>query len=128
LLGYIGFGRWCVGIRYLQQTQEDDGSWYAAGRELHLWNVAGLARSRIGEDMTRTGSCAGAIGWKLQNDDAAGGIVRLLRNSDLKAKARARFANRLGIDGIVRLAILIAERAARLRYLLDTQRTDGAGN
>ena len=57
LLGYIGFnpGRSSVrrAIRYLRQTQEDDGSWYRPlGSELYLWNVAGLARSARDREKT----------------------------------------------------------------------------
>ena len=136
LLGYIGFnpGRPLVhrAIRYLRETQEDDGSWYGRWGVNYIYGTWQVLRGlrAIGEDMTEDWILRGRD-WleSCQNDDGGWGeTLRHLRQSRPQRQGREHgVANGLGADGTVRLRrSRSAERAARIALPASTQRADGA--
>ena len=95
-------------IRYLRETQEDDGSWYGRWGVNYIYGTWQVLRGlrAIGEDMTAELDPARArlAGELPERRRRLGRIVRLLRKSRPQRKGRKHgFANRLGVDGIVRL-------------------------
>jgi squalene-hopene/tetraprenyl-beta-curcumene cyclase len=94
LLGYIGFnpGRLLVrrAIRYLRETQEDDGSWYGRWGVNYIYGTWQVLRGlrAIGEDMTQSWILRGRD-WleSCQNDDGGWGErCASYENPDLKGQ------------------------------------------
>lgn len=136
LLGYIGFnpGRPSVrkAIRYLRQTQEDDGSWYGRWGVNYIYGTWQVLRGlrAIGEDMTGNWIMRGRD-WleSCQNDDGGWGeSCASYENPDLKGKgASTASQTSWALMGLCACGDLDRPSVQRgLRYLLDTQRSDGA--
>jgi squalene-hopene/tetraprenyl-beta-curcumene cyclase len=136
LLGYIGYnpGRLAVrrAIRYLRQTQEDDGSWYGRWGVNYIygtWQVLRGLRS-IGEDMNQDWILRGRD-WleSCQNDDGGWGeSCASYDNPDLKGKGPSTASQTAwALMGLCACGDLDRPSVQRgLRYLLDNQRADGA--
>ena len=136
LLGYIGYnpGRPLVrkAIRYLRETQEDDGSWYGRWGVNYIygtWQVLRGLRS-IGEDMDQDWILRGRD-WleSCQNDDGGWGeSCASYETPDLKGKGPSTASQTAwAIMGLCACGDLDRPSVQRgLRYLLDTQRADGA--
>ena len=136
LLGYIGFnpGRSLVrrAIRYLRQTQEDDGSWYGRWGVNYIYGTWQVLRGlrAIGEDMTEDWILRGRD-WleSCQNDDGGWGeSCASYENPDLKGKGASTASQTAwALMGFCACGDLDRPSVQLgLRYLLDTQRTDGA--
>ena len=136
LLGYIGFnpGRPLVrkAIRYLRETQEDDGSWYGRWGVNYIYGTWQVLRGlrAIGEDMTEDWILRGRD-WleSCQNDDGGWGeSCASYENPDLKGKgASTASQTSWALMGLCACGDLDRPSVQRgLRYLLDTQRADGA--
>ena len=136
LLGYIGFnpGRSLVrrAIRYLRQTQEDDGSWYGRWGVNYIYGTWQVLRGlrAIGEDMTENWILRGRD-WleSCQNDDGGWGeSCASYENPDLKGKGASTASQTAwALMGLCACGDLDRPSVQLgLRYLLDTQRTDGA--
>jgi squalene-hopene/tetraprenyl-beta-curcumene cyclase len=136
LLGYIGFnpGRPLVrkAVRYLRQTQEDDGSWYGRWGVNYIygtWQVLRGLRS-IGEDMTQNWILRGRD-WLESCQDEDGGwgeSCASYENPDLKGQGPSTASQTAwALMGICACGDLDRPSIQRgLRYLLSTQRADGA--
>ncbi len=91
-------------IRYLRETQEDDGSWYGRWGVNYIYGTWQVLRGlrAIGEDMTEDWILRGRD-WleSCQNDDGGWGeSCASYENPDLKGKGTEHgFANGLGVDG-----------------------------
>jgi squalene-hopene/tetraprenyl-beta-curcumene cyclase len=138
LLGYIGFnpGRPLVrrAVRYLRETQEDDGSWYGRWGVNYIYGTWQVLRGlrAIGEDMTEDWILRGRD-WleSCQNDDGGWGeSCASYENSDLKGKGVSTASQASwALMGLCACGHLDRPSVQRgLRYLLDTQRADGAWN
>jgi squalene-hopene/tetraprenyl-beta-curcumene cyclase len=136
LLGYIGFnpGRSLVrrAIRYLRETQEDDGSWYGRWGVNYIYGTWQVLRGlrAIGEDMTEDWILRGRD-WleSCQNDDGGWGeSCASYENPDLKGKGASTASQTAwALMGLCACGDLDRSSVQLgLRYLLDTQRTDGA--
>jgi squalene-hopene/tetraprenyl-beta-curcumene cyclase len=136
LLGYIGFnpGRPLVrkAIRYLRETQEDDGSWYGRWGVNYIYGTWQVLRGlrAIGEDMTEDWILRGRD-WleSCQNDDGAWGeSCASYENPDLKGKGASTASQTAwALMGLCACGDLDRPSVQRgLRYLLDSQRSDGA--
>ena len=112
LLGYIGFnpGRPSVrkAIRYLRETQEDDGSWYGRWGVNYIYGTWQVLRglSAIGEDMTEDWILRGRD-WleSCQNDDGGWGeTCASYENPDMKGKGTSTASQTAwALDGHLRL-------------------------
>ena len=136
LLGYIGFnpGRPLVrkAIRYLRETQEDDGSWYGRWGVNYIYGTWQVLRGlrAIGEDMTENWILRGRD-WleSCQNDDGGWGeSCASYENPDLKGQGVSTASQTSwALMGLCACGDLDRSSVQRgLRYLLDTQRADGA--
>ena len=136
LLGYIGFnpGRALVrrAIRYLRQTQEDDGSWYGRWGVNYIYGTWQVLRGlrAIGEDMDQNWILRGRD-WleSCQNDDGGWGeSCASYENPDLKGKGPSTASQTAwALMGLCACGDLDRPSVqSGLRYLLDTQRADGA--
>ena len=136
LLGYIGFnpGRPLVrrAVRYLRETQEDDGSWYGRWGVNYIYGTWQVLRGlrAIGEDMTQDWILRGRD-WleSCQNDDGGWGeTCASYENPDLKGKGPSTASQTAwALMGLCACGDLDRPSVQRgLRYLLDTQRADGA--
>ncbi len=136
LLGYIGYnpGRTLVrkAIRYLRETQEDDGSWYGRWGVNYIYGTWQVLRGlcAIGEDMTADWVLRGRD-WleSCQNDDGGWGeTCASYENPDLKGKGASTASQTAwALMGICACGDLDRPSVQRgLRYLLSTQREDGA--
>ncbi len=136
LLGYIGYnpGRPLVrkAIRYLRQTQEDDGSWYGRWGVNYIYGTWQVLRGlrAIGEDMTQQWILRGRD-WleSCQNDDGGWGeSCASYENPDLKGKGPSTASQTAwALMGLCACGDLDRPSVQRgLRYLLSTQRDDGA--
>ncbi|MDQ3545463.1 MAG: squalene--hopene cyclase [Verrucomicrobiota bacterium] len=136
LLGYIGFnpGRPLVrkAVRYLRETQEDDGSWYGRWGVNYIYGTWQVLRGlrAIGEDMTEDWILRGRD-WleSCQNDDGGWGeSCASYENPDLKGKgASTASQTSWALMGLCACGDLDRPSVqCGLRYLLDTQREDGA--
>jgi squalene-hopene/tetraprenyl-beta-curcumene cyclase len=136
LLGYIGFnpGRPSVrkAIRYLRKTQEHDGSWYGRWGVNYIYGTWQVLRGlrAIGEDMTENWILRGRD-WleSCQNDDGGWGeTCASYEHPDLKGKgASTASQTSWALMGICACGDLDRPSVQRgLRYLLSTQREDGA--
>jgi len=136
LLGYIGFnpGRLLVrrAIRYLRETQEDDGSWYGRWGVNYIYGTWQVLRGlrAIGEDMTQSWILRGRD-WleSCQNDDGGWGErCASYENPDLKGQGPSTASQTAwALMGICACGDLDRPSIQRgLSYLLSTQRIDGA--
>ncbi|HEY1769619.1 MAG TPA: squalene--hopene cyclase [Chthoniobacterales bacterium] len=136
LLGYIGFdaGRSCVrkAIRYLRDTQEDDGSWYGRWGVNYIYGTWQVLRGlrAIGEDMTANWILRGRD-WleSCQNDDGGWGeTCASYDNPDLKGQgASTASQTSWALMGLCACGDLDRASIQRgLRFLLSRQREDGA--
>ena len=136
LLGYIGFnpGRLLVrrAIRYLRETQEDDGSWYGRWGVNYIYGTWQVLRGlrAIGEDMTQSWILRGRD-WleSCQNDDGGWGErCASYENPDLKGQGPSTASQTAwALMGICACGDLDRPSIQRgLSYLLSTQRVDGA--
>ena len=95
-------------IRYLRETQEDDGSWYGRWGVNYIYGTWQVLRGlrAIGEDMTQDWILRGRD-WleSCQNDDGGWGeSCASYENPDLKGQgAEHGVADGLGADGDLRL-------------------------
>ena len=136
LLGYIGFnpGRPLVrkAVRYLRATQEDDGSWYGRWGVNYIYGTWQVLRGlrAIGEDMTEDWILRGRD-WLESCQDEDGGwgeSCASYENPDLKGQGPSTASQTAwALMGICACGDLDRPSIQRgLRYLLDTQRADGA--
>ena len=136
LLGYIGFnpGRPLVrkAVRYLRQTQEDDGSWYGRWGVNYIYGTWQVLRGlrAIGEDMDQNWVLRGRD-WleSCQNDDGGWGeSCASYENPDLKGKGASTASQTAwALMGLCACGELDRPSVQRgLRYLLENQREDGA--
>jgi squalene-hopene/tetraprenyl-beta-curcumene cyclase len=136
LLGYIGFnpGRPLVrrAIKYLRETQEDDGSWYGRWGVNYIYGTWQVLRGlrAINEDMTKDWILRGRD-WleSCQNDDGGWGeSCASYENPDLKGKGASTASQTAwALMGLCACGDLDRPSVQRgLRYLLDSQREDGA--
>jgi squalene-hopene/tetraprenyl-beta-curcumene cyclase len=136
LLGYIGFnpGRPLVrkAIRYLRETQEDDGSWYGRWGVNYIYGTWQVLRGlrAIGENMTEDWILRGRD-WleSCQNDDGGWGeSCASYENPDLKGQGASTASQTswalMGICACGDLDRVSVQRG--LRYLLSTQHHDGS--
>jgi squalene-hopene/tetraprenyl-beta-curcumene cyclase len=136
LLGYIGFNPGRVSVRravqYLIDTQEDDGSWYGRWGVNYIYGTWQVLRGlrAIGEDMTQDWILRGRD-WleSCQNDDGGWGeTCASYENPDLKGKGESTASQTswalMGLCACNDLDRPSIEGG--LRYLLSTQRRDGA--
>ncbi len=87
-------------IRFVRETQLEDGSWEGAGASNYIYGTWLVLRGlrAIGEDMNQTGSCAAPIGWSRARTPTAAGArpVRPTTTRSSRARARARRRRRPG--------------------------------
>jgi len=136
LLGYLGFDRKarCVrrAIRYLIETQDDDGSWYGRWGVNYIYGTWQVLRGlrAIGENMTQDWILRGRD-WleSCQNDDGGWGeTCASYENPVLKGKGEST-ASQTSWALMGLCACGDVERASvqrGLRYLLANQNRDGA--
>ena len=136
LLGYIGFnpGRPLVrkAIDYLRATQEDDGSWYGRWGVNYIYGTWQVLRGlrAIGQDMTQNWILRGRD-WleSCQDDDGGWGeSCASYEDPDLKGQGPSTASQTAwALMGICACGDLDRPSIQRgLRYLLSTQRPDGA--
>ena len=136
LLGYIGFDprQKCVrdAIRYLIETQDDDGSWYGRWGVNYIYGTWQVLRGlrAIGEDMTQDWILRGRE-WleSCQNDDGGWGeTCASYDNPTLKGKGESTASQTSwAIMGICACGDLDRPSIQRgLRYLLSNQQRDGS--
>ncbi len=136
LLGYIGYnpGRPAVrrAVRYLRQTQEDDGSWYGRWGVNYIYGTWQVLRGlrAIGEDMTQNWILRGRD-WleSCQNEDGGWGeTCASYDNPDTKGKGPSTASQTAwALMGLCACGDLDRASVRRgLRYLLNTQQPDGA--
>ena len=136
LLGYIGYnpGRPLVhkAIRFLRETQEDDGSWYGRWGVNYIYGTWQVLRGlrAIGEDMTQNWILRGRD-WleSCQEDDGGWGeSCASYENPDLKGQGPSTASQTAwALMGICACGDLDRPSIQRgLSYLLSTQRPDGA--
>jgi squalene-hopene/tetraprenyl-beta-curcumene cyclase len=136
LFGYIGFDakQPCVrrAIRYLIDTQDDDGSWYGRWGVNYIYGTWQVLRGlrAIGEDMTQDWILRGRD-WleSCQNDDGGWGET-CASYDDPKLKGRGESTasqTSWALMGICACGDLDRPSVQRgLRYLLSTQNADGS--
>ncbi len=136
LLGYIGYnpGRPVVrrAIRHLRETQEDDGSWYGRWGVNYIYGTWQVLRGlrAIGQDMDQHWILRGRD-WleSCQNDDGGWGeSCASYEHPDLKGKGVSTASQTAwALMGLCACGDLDRPSVQRgLRYLLETQRPDGA--
>jgi squalene-hopene/tetraprenyl-beta-curcumene cyclase len=136
LLGYLGFDRRasCVrrAIRYLIETQDDDGSWYGRWGVNYIYGTWQVLRGlrAIGENMTQDWILRGRD-WleSCQNDDGGWGeTCATYENPSLKGKGDSTASQTAwAVMGLCACGDLGRSSVQRgLRYLLATQRRDGS--
>jgi squalene-hopene/tetraprenyl-beta-curcumene cyclase len=136
LLGYIGYnpGRPAVrrAIRYLRETQEDDGSWYGRWGVNYIYGTWQVLRGlrAIGEDMNQDWILRGRD-WleSCQNEDGGWGeSCASYENPHLKGKgASTASQTSWALMGLCACGDLDRPSVQRgLHYLLDTQQPDGS--
>ena len=136
LLGYIGFDpkQPCVrrAIRHLIETQDDDGSWYGRWGVNYIYGTWQVLRGlcAIGEDMTQDWILRGRD-WLESCQNADGGWGETCASYDdstLKGKGDSTASQTSwALMGICACGDLDRSSVQRgLRYLLATQRPDGA--
>ncbi|MEO5755084.1 MAG: squalene--hopene cyclase, partial [Chthoniobacterales bacterium] len=136
LFGYINFdtNQPCVrrAIQYLIDTQDDDGSWYGRWGVNYIYGTWQVLRGlrAIGEDMSKDWILRGRD-WleSCQNDDGGWGeSCASYENPDLKGKGASTASQTAwALMGLCACGDLDRPSVqSGLRYLLDTQRVDGA--
>src|SRR3954469_13120661 len=138
LFGYIGFDRKDSAVqralRYLRETQDDDGSWYGRWGVNYIYGTWQVLRGlrAIGEDMSRDWILRGRD-WleSCQNDDGGWGeTCATYDDPTLKGRGESTASQTSwALMGICACGDLDRPSIQRgLRYLLTTQRQDGAWN
>ncbi len=138
LLGYIGFDRKqpCVrrAVQYLIDTQDDDGSWYGRWGVNYIYGTWQVLRGlrAIKEDMSQTWILRGRD-WleSCQNDDGGWGeTCASYDDPTLKGRGESTASQTSwALMGLCACGDLDRPSVQRgLRYLLSTQRSDGAWN
>jgi squalene-hopene/tetraprenyl-beta-curcumene cyclase len=136
LLGYIGFDRRarCVrrAIRYLIQTQDDDGSWYGRWGVNYIYGTWQVLRGlrAIGENMTQDWILRGRD-WleSCQNDDGGWGeTCATYENPVLKGKGESTASQTAwAVMGLCACGDLDRPSVQRgVRFLVATQSRDGS--
>ena len=136
LFGYIGCDPkedWVRrAVRYLVETQDDDGSWYGRWGVNYIYGTWQVLRGlrAIGEDMTQSWILRGRD-WleSCQNDDGGWGeTCASYENPVVKGKGESTASQTAwALMGICACGELDRSSVQRgLRYLLSTQRPDGA--
>jgi squalene-hopene/tetraprenyl-beta-curcumene cyclase len=136
LFGYLGCNpkqRWVRrAVRYLIETQDDDGSWYGRWGVNYIYGTWQVLRGlrAIDEDMTQTWILRGRD-WleSCQNEDGGWGeTCASYENPALKGKGDSTASQTAwALMGIIACGDLDRSSVQRgLRYLLSTQRPDGA--
>jgi len=136
LFGYIGFDRRAKfvrrAIRYLIQTQDDDGSWYGRWGVNYIYGTWQVLRGlrAIGENMTQDWILRGRD-WleSCQNDDGGWGeTCASYENPVVKGKGESTASQTAwALMGLCACGDLDRPSVQRgLRYLLATQKRDGA--
>ena len=136
LFGYIGFDvkQRCVrrAVQYLIDTQDDDGSWYGRWGVNYIYGTWQVLRGlrAIGEDMTQDWILRGRD-WLESCQNADGGWGETCASYDdptLKGKGESTASQTSwALMGICACGDLESASVQRgLRYLLTTQRSDGA--
>ena len=136
LLGYLGFDRraGCVrrAIRYLIETQDDDGSWYGRWGVNYIYGTWQVLRGlrAIGENMTQDWILRGRD-WleSCQNDDGGWGeTCASYENPAFKGKGKSTASQTswalMGLCACGDIERASVQRG--LRYLLASQKRDGA--
>jgi squalene-hopene/tetraprenyl-beta-curcumene cyclase len=136
LLGYIGFNRKAPSVRravrYLIETQDDDGSWYGRWGVNYIYGTWQVLRGlrAIGENMTQDWILRGRD-WleSCQNSDGGWGeSCATYENPSLKGIGESTASQTAwAVMGIIACGDL--ERASVQRgihFLLSTQKTDGS--
>lgn len=136
LLGYIGFNpkERCVrrAVRYLIETQDDDGSWYGRWGVNYIYGTWQVLRGlrAIGQDMTQDWILRGRD-WLESCQNTDGGWGETCASYDdptLKGKGESTASQTAwALMGICACGDLDRPSVQRgLRYLLSTQQPDGA--
>lgn len=136
LFGYIGFDRKDSAVqralRYLRDTQDDDGSWYGRWGVNYIYGTWQVLRGlrAIGEDMSRDWILRGRD-WleSCQNDDGGWGeTCATYDDPTLKGRGESTASQTSwALMGICACGDLDRPSIQRgLRYLLSTQNADGS--
>jgi squalene-hopene/tetraprenyl-beta-curcumene cyclase len=136
LFGYIGFDRTKHSVRsalrYLIDTQEDDGSWYGRWGVNYIYGTWQVLRGlcAIGENMTQDWILRGRD-WieSCQNDDGGWGeSCASYENRALKGKGESTASQTAwALMGLCACGDLDRPSVQRgLRFLLDSQQADGS--
>ncbi|HEV2096980.1 MAG TPA: squalene--hopene cyclase [Chthoniobacterales bacterium] len=136
LLGYTGFDprQRCVrrAVKYLIETQDDDGSWYGRWGVNYIYGTWQVLRGlhAIGEDMTQDWILRGRD-WleSCQNEDGGWGeTCASYINANVKGQGVSTASQTAwAVMGICACGDLARPGVQRgLRYLLSTQKSDGS--